>query len=73
MRIRIIIGIALIVVGAFILIRGLSYTSQRDVLQLGDLKASVEQKRTIPPWVGGVVIAGGLLLAVTGFGRRSAT
>jgi drug/metabolite transporter (DMT)-like permease len=66
-----IVGILLIIAGAFVLIRGLSYTSQRSVLKVGDLKASVEEKHAIPAWVGGLAIVGGLALVLAGTRRRS--
>ena len=46
-------GIALICVGAFLLIRGGSFTTRRDVLKVGDVKLTADEKQTIPPWVGG--------------------
>ena len=72
MRPQAIIGILLVALGAFILIRGLNYDSSRSVLQVGDLKASVQERRAIPPWVGGIAIAGGILLVSTGLRRRGA-
>jgi hypothetical protein len=66
-----IVGILLIIAGAFVLIRGLSYSSQRSVLKVGDLKASVEEKHAIPAWVGGLAIVGGLALVLAGTRRRS--
>ena len=37
------VGILLLLLGAFILFRGMSYKSKDEVLKVGDLKASVEQ------------------------------
>ena len=62
MKPRAIAGIVLIVLGAFIVFRGLSYGSQRSVMKVGDLQVSAEERRTIPTWVGGVAIVGGVLL-----------
>ncbi len=55
-------GIVLVVLGAFIVFRGLSYGSQRSVMRVGDLQVSAEERRTIPTWVGAVAIVGGLIL-----------
>jgi uncharacterized membrane protein len=66
MRIWRFIGVVLIAIGILILVRGWSYTSERGVLQLGEFKASVEERRTVPPWIGGVVIVAGVLLVITG-------
>jgi drug/metabolite transporter (DMT)-like permease len=70
MKPQVIIGILLAVLGAFIVFRDLSYGSQRNVIQVGDLRASVEARRTIPTWIGGVAIVGGALLIGAGLRRR---
>lgn len=63
-------GIVIAGLGAFVVLRGLSYGSQREVARVGDLQASVEVQRAIPTWVGGVAIVGGLLLVGAGLQRR---
>ena len=62
-------GVLLVVIGAIILVRGLSYGSERSTMRIGDVQVSAEQRQWVPTWVGGVAIAGGLLLMV-GMGRR---
>jgi drug/metabolite transporter (DMT)-like permease len=69
-RIRFIIGVALLAAGIFVLARGWSYTAQRGELEFGEFKASVVEKRSIPPWVGGIVILGGAVLMVSARFRR---
>ena len=71
MKPQLIVGILLIVLGAFIVFRGLNYGSQQSVIQVGDMRASVEARRTIPTWVGGVAIVGGALLVGAGMQRRA--
>lgn len=63
-------GIVIVVLGAFVLVKGLSYTSQSSVLKVGDLQVSAEERHMIPAWVGGVAIVGGLVLVGAGLGRR---
>jgi hypothetical protein len=63
-------GILLIALGAFILFRGFSYTSNRSVLKVGELEASLEERRTVPAWAGGVIAVAGLVLLVAGARRR---
>jgi hypothetical protein len=70
MKPRAIAGIVLIVLGAFIVFRGLSYGSQRSVMKVGDLQVSAEERRTIPTWVGGVAIVGGVLLVGADLRKR---
>lgn len=65
------VGILLLVVGAFIVFRGMTYKSRNEVLRVGDLKASVEEKRAVPTWVGGVAIVAGIALLAAGMKRRT--
>jgi len=71
MKPQLIVGILLVVLGAFIVFRGLNYGSQQSVIQVGDMRASVEARRTIPTWVGAVAIVGGALLVGAGMQRRA--
>jgi uncharacterized membrane protein len=71
MRPLVILGIVLILCGLFVTFRGVSYTSQRQVMKLGDLEATVEEKHTIPTWLGVVAIVGGIVLL--GAGQRPRT
>jgi len=71
MRPSFVVGVVLLVLGAFVLFRGLSYTSKRDVVKVGDLKASVDEQRTVPAWVGGLALAAGLGLIVIGVSKRA--
>jgi drug/metabolite transporter (DMT)-like permease len=70
MKPQLIVGILILVLGAFIVFRGLNYGSQQSVIQVGDMRASVEARRTIPTWVGAVAIVGGALLVGAGLRRR---
>lgn len=65
------VGILLLVLGAFIVVRGVTYKSKDEVLRVGDLKASVEEKHAIPTWVGGVAIVAGVVLLAAGMKRRA--
>jgi hypothetical protein len=63
-------GLVLLVLGGFVLLRGLSYTSQKSVLKVGDFQATMEERQTVPPWIGAVAVAGGIVLLVAGSRRR---
>jgi hypothetical protein len=71
MRPQALVGIILLVIGAFILFRGMSYKSKDEVLKVGDLKASVEQKHAVPTWAGGVALVAGIVLLAGGMKRRA--
>ena len=64
-------GIVLIAIGTFVLVRGLSFTSQKSVFKVGDFQASVEERRDVPAWAGGLAMAGGVVLLLVGSRRRS--
>jgi uncharacterized membrane protein len=65
----VLMGIALIVLGivAFAY-QGITYTTRENVVDLGPIQASVETKKTIPlpPILGGLVLAGGIVLVMAG-------
>jgi uncharacterized membrane protein len=71
MRPQALIGIVLLVLGAFILFRGMSYSDREEVLKVGDVKASVESKKAVPAWAGGVAIVAGIVLIAAGMKRRA--
>ena len=63
-------GLVLLLLGGFVLLRGLSYTSQKSVLKVGDFHATVAARQTVPPWIGAVAVVGGIVLLVAGARRR---
>jgi uncharacterized membrane protein len=71
MRPLTLVGILLLALGAFILFRGMSYKSKDEVLKVGDLKASVEEKHAVPAWAGGLAIVAGVVLIAGGMKRRA--
>lgn len=71
MKILQIIGAVLIAAGLYVLIKGASYPSDRSLFKVGDVEAKIEERHAVPPWVGGVGIAAGVVLVVVGMGKRS--
>jgi uncharacterized membrane protein YidH (DUF202 family) len=62
-----IVGILLILLGIISLAyRGINYTTQEDVIKVGDLKVTANTEKTfnLPPMVGGVSIAVGVILVL---------
>jgi hypothetical protein len=67
------LGIALIVLGlAALAYQGFTYTSRETVLDIGPLHATAEREKTVPlpPIVGGIAIASGVVLLVVGARKR---
>ena len=63
------VGIVLIVLGALALAyQGITYTTREKIVDLGPLKASVDKQKTIPlpPILGAIALAGGVVLLVVG-------
>jgi len=71
MRAPQLIGIVLIALGAFVLVRGFSFTTKEKVVDLGSIEATADERHAIPPWSGAVIGAVGLALIVTGARRRA--
>jgi hypothetical protein len=70
MRGALIGGTVLSLLGAFILIRGVSYTHEESVFKLGGIEAKMQQERRIPQWIGGLGLGAGVVLVVIGFKKR---
>ena len=68
-----IVGIVLIVLGAIALAYGgITYTSREKVLDIGPIEATAEREKTIPlpPVLGALALAGGIVLVIAGSRRR---
>ena len=73
MRILLILGILLVAAGVMALAyQGITYTSEKRVIDVGPVKGSVEEKKTIPlpPIVGGASLAAGIVLVIIETTRR---
>ncbi len=71
MRPYLIGGILVFGLGIFLLLRGGTFTTRRDVLKVGDVKVTADEQQSIPPWVGGAALAVGLALIVAGAKQKS--
>jgi uncharacterized membrane protein HdeD (DUF308 family) len=69
-----IIGIVLIVVGlAALAYQGVTYTTRETVLDIGPIHATAEREKTVPlpPVLGIVAVAGGVVLVIAGVRKRA--
>jgi hypothetical protein len=67
-------GIVLVVLGALALAyQGITYTRQEDVINVGPIHATKESQERIPlpPVLGGLALAGGVVLLVMGAKKNS--
>jgi hypothetical protein len=68
------IGILLILVGVVVLAyRGIDYTGQKQVLDVGSvhLTAETHERIPLPPILGGLALVGGVALLVMGTSNKS--
>jgi len=68
-----IFGIVLIVIGLISLaLGGINYTTKEKVVDIGPIEATAERHKTIPlpPLLGGLALAGGVVLLIVGSRKR---
>jgi hypothetical protein len=65
-----ILGTALILLGVYILWQRPTYSSQRNVVEIGDFKASVDEVKAIPPWWGVAGVGAGVVLLLVAGRKR---
>jgi uncharacterized membrane protein YidH (DUF202 family) len=71
---RYLVGSLLIVIGLVsLLLGGFRWTQQKTVVDIGPLKATTEEHKTvpIPPVIGGLALVGGILVLVVPTMRRA--
>jgi len=71
MRIGIVVGVVLMAVGLYVVAGRATYSSKREVLKIGELKASVDEEHSIPKWTGVLAVAVGAVLLFAGARRKS--
>ena len=67
-----IVGVLPIVLGVIALgYEGITYTTREKIIDLGPIKATADKEKTIPlpPILGGLALAGGVVLLVVGARR----
>ena len=73
MKIQLVVGLLLVILGIVSLVFGeFSYTTTRETVKVGPVGITAEEKKTfrIPPAVGGLLIAGGIVLMIANGRRR---
>lgn len=70
MRASVWVGIALIVAGVVLYVRG-GFTKKEQVLEVGPLEVSASERQAVPPWIAGVVVGAGVLLVAAGMRQKA--
>lgn len=65
-----IVGVALLIGGAFALVEGGYINTRRQVADIGGLHVSAEQRTRIEPWMAGIALIAGTALTIGGFTRK---
>ena len=72
MKLASIVGVVLVVIGVIALAwGGITYTREEKVIDIGPIEATAERHERIPlpPVLGGIALAGGIVLIVVGTRR----
>jgi len=62
------IGIVLIIIGIIMVVwTGFTYTKKEKVIDAGPIQISADREKTVnwPPYLGGILLVGGILIVVT--------
>ena len=63
------LGLAMIILGVVAFVyHGITYTTREKIIDIGPIQASADSKKTIPlpPLLGGLALAGGIILVFIG-------
>ena len=66
----IIAGIIIAALGIAGYLGKLNFNHDKEVLKVGDLSATVQEEKTVPQWIGGIVVLVGAGLVVVGAMRK---
>ena len=70
MRASVWVGIALIIAGVVVYLRG-GITRKEKVVDVGPLEVSTSERQEIPPWIAGLVIGAGVLIVAAGLRQKA--
>ena len=70
MRLLLLPALALIALGIAILLGKIETDQRKDVIKIGEFKASVQTREPLAPWIGGVAVGIGAVLAVFALTRN---
>ena len=70
MRATVWVGIALIIAGVVVYLRG-GVTRKTEVLDVGPLEVSTSERQEVPPWIAGLVVGAGVLLVAAGLRQKA--
>lgn len=65
-----IVALLLIAASVFVLWKRPTYTTRQNVIELGDFKASVDERESIPVWLGAVGVGAGVVLLLAAGRKR---
>ena len=66
MRVATLVGIVLILAGGYFLFAGGTFTTKREVVDVGPVEISAEEKHPVPAWAAGLGLLAGVALVIAG-------
>ena len=72
MRASVLVGIVLIIAGAFRFFRG-GFSTKETIVDVGPVEVTTEDRQAVPPWVAGIVVAAGVVLVAAGARSKTST
>ena len=70
MRASVWVGIALIVAGVVVYLRG-GITRKKEVLDVGPVSVSTSERQSVPPWIPGLAVGAGVVLVAAGLRQKT--
>jgi hypothetical protein len=70
MRVNIIAGIALVIIGGFVMLDG-AFTTRRAILSFGDVSVLAHGALPVQPWAASLAVVAGIALVAAGLYGRS--
>lgn len=70
MRLSLLIGIVLVVIGGYLFVRDGSFSMRREVLEVGDVKVTAPEQHAVPNWLPPLAVIGGFGLIIFGGIRK---
>src|SRR5215467_9685124 len=59
-------GAILMAVGLFLIVKPQTYPHEERVFKVGEIEAKLQERRTVPGWVGGALLGAGCVLVIAG-------
>jgi hypothetical protein len=63
-------GVLLLAIGVWFVVRPPTYSREESLFRVGNIEATMHREHTVPGWLGGAAIGGGVVLLLLSLARR---